>query len=174
MCADRTRKFSGRARRKVAVENRSKRAVPNVRAFRAEDVDIVMAIVEESLVAAIWSKESYLKFAEEDGSLALVTETDGEISGFLIGRRVEDQAEILNLAVGTKHRRKRAGTTLLAAARAEFGLRAVKNVYLEVRQSNIGAIAFYEKNGFAKTGRRNGYYRDPVEAAIIMEKKLTG
>jgi ribosomal protein S18 acetylase RimI-like enzyme len=45
---------------------------------------------------------------------------------------------------------------------------------MEVRESNAGAIAFYQKQGFSKSGRRPGYYRDPVEAAILMEKKLTG
>jgi ribosomal-protein-alanine N-acetyltransferase len=47
-------------------------------------------------------------------------------------------------------------------------------VFLEVRESNRAAIAFYDKHGFAKTGRRVRYYQDPVEAAILMEKKLTG
>jgi ribosomal protein S18 acetylase RimI-like enzyme len=47
-------------------------------------------------------------------------------------------------------------------------------VFLEVRESNAPAIAFYLKYGLAKSGRRPGYYRDPAEAAIVMEKKLTG
>jgi [ribosomal protein S18]-alanine N-acetyltransferase len=146
----------------------------DVRKFRTEDADALMAIVNESPEAAIWSRASYVRFAQEEGALALVSETDGEISGFLIGRRVADQAEVLNLAVVAKHRRKGEGTSLLAAALAEFGLGAVKNVYLEVRESNTGAVAFYEKHGFAKRGRRNEYYRNPDEAAITMEKKLTG
>jgi len=173
MSADPTRKSSGRARRKVGIE-RSKRGTPNVRGFRAQDADAVTALVKQSPQAAIWSHASYVKFAEGDGSLVLVTEADGEISGLLVGRQVEDQAEILNLAVATNRRRNGEGTALLVAALEEFGLRAVKTVYLEVRESNTGAIAFYASHGFAKTGRRNGYYRDPVDAAILMGKKLTG
>jgi ribosomal-protein-alanine N-acetyltransferase len=46
-------------------------------------------------------------------------------------------------------------------------------VFLEVRESNQAAIAFYSKHGFAKMGRRPSYYRVPDEAAIVMEKKLT-
>jgi ribosomal-protein-alanine acetyltransferase len=133
-----------------------------------------MVIVRESPEAAIWSRASYVNFAEEDGSLALVIETDREISGFLIGRRVGDQAEVLNLAVGTKRRRKGEGTALLEAALEEFGSGGGKSVYLEVRESNTGAVAFYEKHGFAKTGLRKGYYREPEEAAVTMQKKLTG
>lgn len=130
------------------------------------------AIVEESPEAATWSRASYVQFAQEDGALALVSETDGALRGFLIGRRVGFQAEVLNVAVLGSHRRKAEGTALLAAALAEFRLAAVKNVYLEVRESNTGAIAFYERHGFAKTGLRKGYYRSPDESAITMEKNL--
>jgi [ribosomal protein S18]-alanine N-acetyltransferase len=132
-----------------------------------------MAIGEEAPEAARWSRESYRKFAEENGSLALVLETNGETGGFLVGRRVRDQAEILNLAVGVEHRRKGEGTALLEAALEELRSGGAKSVYLEVRESNTGAISFYEKHGFAKTGLRRGYYREPDEGAVTMEKKLT-
>ncbi len=56
----------------------------------------------------------------------------------------------------------------------EFRVRHVSRLFLEVRESNKGGIAFYEKHGFLKTGRRAGYYHHPDEAAIVMEKKLTG
>jgi ribosomal-protein-alanine acetyltransferase len=137
-----------------------------------EDAEAMAAIVEESPQAATWSRSSYVEFAQEDGAVALVSEADREIRGFLIGRRVGVQGEVLNMAVLATHRRKAEGTALLAAALAEFRLRAVENVYLEVRESNTGAIAFYEKHGFVKTGLRKGYYRNPDESAITMEKNL--
>jgi tRNA threonylcarbamoyladenosine biosynthesis protein TsaB len=159
--------------RAVGTEIGKTHAVKSVRRFRPEDVDAVAAIGKEAPEAATWSKESYGKFAEEHGSLALVLETNRRISGFLLGRRVGDQAEVLNLAVASRDRRKGEGTALLVAAFVEFALRSVRSVYLEVRESNTGAIAFYEKHGFAKTGLRRGYYREPAEGAVTMEKKLT-
>ena len=146
----------------------------SARKLQASDVDTVIAIGKDSPQASNWSRESYLKLIEEEGSVALVAEIHVEICGFLIARRVADQAEILNLAVDTKHRTKGHGSALLKAALAEVRLRATKTVYLEVRESNTTAITFYERHGFAKTGLRKDYYRDPVEAAITMEKKLTG
>jgi ribosomal-protein-alanine N-acetyltransferase len=103
-----------------------------------------------------------------------VVEVDGKISGFLVGRRVEDQAEVLNMAVRADRWHKGEGSALLSAALEELGLRGAKNVYLEVRESNTRAISFYEKHGFSRSGRRKGYYRAPDEAAMTMEKKLEG
>jgi ribosomal-protein-alanine N-acetyltransferase len=166
-------RFSGRAGRAVGTKIGKTRAVGIVRRLLAEDLDALMAIGEEAPESASWSKASYRKFAEESGSLALVLETNGEICGFVVGRLVGDQAEVLNLAVGMKHRRKGDGTRLLGAALGEFSSGGGKSVYLEVRESNTGAISFYEKHGFAKTGLRKGYYRAPDEGAVTMEKKLT-
>jgi tRNA threonylcarbamoyladenosine biosynthesis protein TsaB len=161
-----------RAGPSVGVESSAHRGVSSVRRFRAEDAEAVTAMVAEAREAATWSRSSYVKFAQEDGAVALVSEGGGEIRGFLIGRRVGAQAEVLNMAVLASHRRKAEGTALLEAVLAEFELREVKNVYLEVRESNTGAIAFYEKHGFAKTGLRKGYYRNPEESAVTMGKKL--
>jgi ribosomal-protein-alanine N-acetyltransferase len=60
----------------------------------------------------------------------------------------------------------------LMAALEEFQSREVSRVFLEVRESNQAGIAFYAKHGFSKTGLRPAYYRDPAEAAVMMEKKL--
>jgi [ribosomal protein S18]-alanine N-acetyltransferase len=157
----------------VAVKRGRERGTTSVRQFRTEDADAVIAIAAQAPEAANWSKESYLKFAREAGSLALVLEADGQIEGFLLGRLAADQAELLNLAVVASQRRQGAGTALLAKAIQELRPRGAKTVYLEVRESNTGAIAFYEKHGFAKMGLRRGYYRDPDEAAVTMVKKLT-
>jgi ribosomal-protein-alanine acetyltransferase len=168
------RRFSLRAGRAVGTKIGKTQAVRSVRRLRAEDVDAVMAIGQEAPEAATWSRASYRRLAEENGSLALVLETNGEIRGFLVGRQVRDQAEVLNLAVGMKHRRKGEGTTLLGEALEKFRSGGGRSVYLEVRESNTGAISFYGKHGFVKTGLRRGYYRAPDEGAVTMEKKLTG
>jgi len=149
-------------------------SVPIVRFFRPADVGAVVVISGESPESANWSKESYLKLVEENGSIALVIEAAGNITAFLVGKRAADQAEIFNLAVKGEHRRKGMGTAILSAALKEFALENVKSVYLEARESNTNAIAFYEKCGFTKTGRRNAYYRDPDEAALTMVKELKG
>jgi [ribosomal protein S18]-alanine N-acetyltransferase len=145
-----------------------------IRGFRPEDIPELVSITEESAESASWSREGYQKLCGLEGFLAFVNETAGYISGFVAGRHVADEGEILNLAVRRQNRRRGEGHTLLTAILKQFHRRGVNKVFLEVRESNEAGIAFYEKMGFAKTGRRPGYYREPEEAALLMEKKLTG
>lgn len=166
--------MSGTAGQNVAADGPREPQAGRVRRFRPQDVDAVMAIASESPEAASWSKKSYLRLVQETGALSLVIEIEGQIAGFLVGRLAADQAEVFNLAVKHTHRRKGLGAGLLAAALRKFASHGALRAYLEVRESNRGAIAFYEKYAFVKTGRRNGYYRNPDEAAIVMQKKLTG
>ncbi len=157
----------------MGAERGSPRLIASLREFLPEDADAVAAIAAQAPAAANWSKESYLKFVREEGSLALVLELSGQTQGFLIGRLVADQAELLNLAVTAAQRRKGAGTALLTQALEVWRSRGAKTVYLEVRESNTGAIAFYEKQGFTAAGLRKGYYREPDEPALTMVRKLT-
>ena len=46
--------------------------------------------------------------------------------------------------------------------------RGLSFLTLEVRAGNAPAIALYEKNGYARVGRRPGYYDHPKEDAILM------
>jgi ribosomal-protein-alanine N-acetyltransferase len=53
---------------------------------------------------------------------------------------------------------------VLQSAKAEGALTS----FLEVRESNDAAIAMYEKFGYVESGRREGYYKDNGEDAILM------
>jgi ribosomal-protein-alanine N-acetyltransferase len=145
-----------------------------IRALLPADGASVPKILEEAPEAANWSRESLEQSTNSPGGVTLVSEVDGEISGFLVGRQVGEEAEILNLGMARAKRRRGGGGALLKAALDKFLARGVSRVFLEVRESNEAGIAFYSKHGFAKTGLRPAYYRDPVEAAVIMEKKLGG
>jgi ribosomal-protein-alanine N-acetyltransferase len=108
-----------------------------------------------------------------EGVLGLASEARGEVGGFLIARQVGEDAEVLNLAVAPDSRRRGEGGALLRAAVVEFRKRGVHRVFLEVRESNAAGIAFYQNHSFSKVARRDGYYRDPIEAAVVMEIRLS-
>jgi ribosomal-protein-alanine acetyltransferase len=158
----------------MAAETRRERARSSIRTLRAEDARAVTEILRGANGAVFWPESSVKEALGWQGVLALASEASGKLLGFLIGRQAGDEAEILNLAVETKSRRRGEGGALLKAAVQEFRARGVSRVFLEVRESNEAAVAFYGKHGFSKLGRREGYYREPEDAALVMEKKFTG
>jgi ribosomal-protein-alanine N-acetyltransferase len=110
-------------------------------------------------------------FVASGGEVLLATR-NGLIVGFLAARRAADEIEILNLAVLPEFRRKRFGRQLVEAALREAGEAGAQMAHLEVRCSNQAAIAFYEGCGFRPTGRRQAYYSNPLEDALLMERAL--
>jgi ribosomal-protein-alanine acetyltransferase len=145
-----------------------------IRRLRAEDAPELTSVAAAALGAAEWSAESYQRLCRSEECLSFVHESEGQITGFILGRRFADEGEVLNIAVLPDQRRKGIGRTLLQAAIDGFRKESATRIYLEVRESNVSARQFYEKEGFTITGVRPNYYREPDEAAVLMEKKLTG
>jgi ribosomal-protein-alanine N-acetyltransferase len=143
-----------------------------IRAFLPSDGAAAMAITRLAPEAAQWTERSYREALEWPGIVAMVQTDDVKVTGFILGRHVADEGEILNLAVSPDMRRRGEGAALLSAALDQFRELRVSRVFLEVRESNVVGIAFYERQGFCKKGRRAGLYHDPEDAAIVMERKL--
>jgi tRNA threonylcarbamoyladenosine biosynthesis protein TsaB len=152
----------------------AERQAPNaaVRKFKPQDAQAVQEITKRSPEAAQWLLEAYVALNDQ-GHSAWVAEAGGTLCGFFVARVAGDEAEVLNLAVDPAKRRAGIANALLNEAVAEFHRRAVRRMFLEVRESNSAAIHFYEKHGFTRTGSRAGYYREPAEAAVLMMRELT-
>jgi ribosomal-protein-alanine N-acetyltransferase len=144
----------------------------SIRSFHPEDARAVCELAKSSPEAAQWSEQTYQQLGEL-GIRAWVSTTGGLIDGFLMARTIVPEAEILNVAVAGAQRRNGIATALLAEAENAIRIQQVNRLFLEVRESNEGAIAFYRKRGFAKSGTRPRYYCNPVESAVLMEKELT-
>ncbi|MDP4033400.1 MAG: GNAT family N-acetyltransferase [Pseudorhodobacter sp.] len=98
-----------------------------------------------------------------------------ESGGFLMGRAVAGEAELLTLAVLPAVRRHGIGAGLVEAFLAEARSRAATQAFLEVAAGNAPAITLYERAGFAPTGRRKGYYSGPdgqCDDALILSRAL--
>ena len=88
--------------------------------------------------------------------------------GYLIVSRYVDAWHVMNVAVAPDHRRRGIATDAARrAVRADAGDDR-RGYTLEVRVSNAGAIALYERLGFEPRGVRRGYYTDNREDALIM------
>jgi [ribosomal protein S18]-alanine N-acetyltransferase len=157
----------------MAAETKREPITSTIRPMREDDVSAVARISRSAPEAAFWPESSVSEVLSWGGIVALVSESRNRAVGFLIARETAGEAEILNLAVEHLHRRRGEGAALLNAAAEALRMRGVTRVFLEVRESNAAGIAFYRKHGFSETGRRPSYYREPEEAAVVMEKKLT-
>jgi len=107
------------------------------------------------------------------GATVLVAARDYEVAGYIIGRAVADEGEILNLAVAPAHQRHGVGRLLARHALEVLSARGARAVYLEVRESNAAARRLYEGLGFEAVARRPNYYRQPVEAALILRAAIS-
>ena len=75
-----------------------------------------------------------------------------------------------NLGVDSDHRRRGVGRALLAYVSREHP----GGLYLEVRESNEGALSFYRALGFTSFATRANYYRDTGEAAVLLKREAPG
>ena len=91
----------------------------------------------------------------------------GNMIGYLFSHVVDDDVQILNIAIDIPFQHKGYGEQLLSYFLDQFN--ADISIHLEVRKSNFPAINLYLKFGFHETGTRKGYYSDG-EDAIIMQR----
>ena len=96
----------------------------------------------------------------------------GGLLGYAVLSAVLDEGNLDNIAVAPEHRRRGVAEALLSALTG-FSREKLAVLMLEVRASNVPAIALYEKHGFAAVGRRKNYYDAPKEDAILMTLEFT-
>jgi ribosomal-protein-alanine N-acetyltransferase len=106
------------------------------------------------------------------GGVILVAEADTGTSpavvGFAAFHRVDDEAELRNVAVDPAHQRRGIARRLLAEGIREMREAGARRIFLEVRASNLAARALYASMGFTTGAVRKRYYRDPEEDAVVM------
>jgi len=140
-----------------------------IRGMQESERDAVARLFAAAAEASRWSAQDIAQL-QAAGARVWVDVEDGELVGAVASRAVAGEAEILNLAVGGPQRRRRIGRRLMQVALGEAISLGVKRGFLEVRESNAGARAFYAGLGFAEEGRRKGYYQDPAEDALLLSR----
>lgn len=118
-----------------------------------------------------WSAAEIASLLDSPLTFALI-----ESGGFLLGRVIADEAELLTIAVDPHHQRQGIGARLLHGFVTTAQDRGAATAFLEVAANNAAAIALYESQGFAQNGRRKAYYHapqgQPVDA-LILSRSLT-
>lgn len=142
-----------------------------IRPLRSNDSAAMSRLEVMCPEAAHWGEESYRQIGES-GLRGFAAGESGSLVAFILIRVVADEMEILNMAVEPAARRKGIASRLLEEALRNGGESAPARAYLEVRESNAGARAFYMFMGFVESGRRKDYYSQPVEDAIVLVREL--
>jgi ribosomal-protein-alanine N-acetyltransferase len=138
-----------------------------------DDLDAVMAI-EPHIYPYPWTRGNFSD-SLSSGYSAWVLMNNDNIIGYALVMMVLDEAHLLNLSIAKAYQKQGLGRLLL-----EYMIQIAKkshaaNMFLEVRLSNVSAIALYENMGFNEMAiRRNYYPADPKlfksgrEDAVLM------
>ena len=151
----------------------------HIRRAVREDLDAILKI-ERASFSDPWSEDSVVTALSSERMLVLVADESGEGSGdgaarlvgYVVALVVAPDAEIADLAIAPDARRRGTGRALLVRALDDLAESAVQRVHLEVRESNVAARTLYEATGFRAVGRRRGYYREPIEDALLLTRRI--
>lgn len=132
-----------------------------------------VAALEAQIHVAAWTAGNF-RDALAAGYSARVGEREGRIVAYGVLMLAPGEAQLLNLSVVHDARREGLGAALLDLFIADARRLGADQVFLEVRVSNEPAILLYERAGFTRVGRRNGYYPGgPVpEDALVMRRTV--
>ena len=138
----------------------------HIRRLTFADLPQIIAI-ERRAFPTPWSLAMFVLELSKSTGWCLAAMRGDTMLGYLVCSRYDTVWHIMNVAVDPVHRRQGIATALMTGlierindTRARFTL--------EVRESNTGAIALYERYGFRAAGRRRRYYQDNGEDAVIM------
>lgn len=146
-----------------------------VREMDERDIPAVLEI-QNATHFENWDEKIIQKFLLKTYTFAYVAEAPDEagnwkMAGYAIFSLAADEAELLAISTAPEFLRKGVATEIFAEGEVALADAGARTFYLEVREHNESAIAFYRNLGFEKSGEREGYYSDG-ENAILMSRPL--
>ena len=136
-----------------------------IRKLTYGDLPSVISIERRSFPTP-WSLAMFVLELSKPSGICLAAEDESGLIGYLVCARYDEVWHLMNVAVVTENRRRGVASELIDRLFEEAGQDA--RFTLEVRVSNLPAIAMYERIGFRSAGRRRSYYHDNGEDALIM------
>jgi [ribosomal protein S18]-alanine N-acetyltransferase len=150
-----------------------------IRPMAAEDIDPLLLLAGESVDAPQWTRRDYQQILLSPSSewlrrYGLVALRGARLAGFAAASwlRQEAAAEVEGLMVERDYRRQGIGAALIGACMAWAEGAGASAIRLEVRASNLAALALYRRLGFSTAGVRRAYYSAPVEDALLLQAPL--
>ncbi len=139
-----------------------------IRLATAADLADVAALEAELFGPDAWDEAALAAELEGPGRRFVVAGGEA-VAGYAVSRSIGDVVDLQRIGVSRAHQRTGLATVLLAELVAHPG--EAERMMLEVSATNVGAIAFYRRNGFAELATRPRYYRDGSDA-LVMSRDL--
>ena len=142
------------------------------RLMELSDLDSIMSI-EDLAYPFPWS-QAIFRDCIKAGYHCWVAELDNTVVGYAVFINAVQECHLLNLCVNPKLQGRGLGRKLLSNVLDNAKEYNASCVFLEVRPSNMHAIALYESEGFNEVGIRKQYYPSDQgrEDAVIYAKEL--
>ena len=135
-----------------------------LRKMTESDLPQVLELQRE-LAFQDWNEKQFLSEIRASYAYCVVCEDDGKLLGYAIFHLLGPDSELLSIATRTSEQRKGIGSQLLKAGLDKL-TESGDQCFLEVRDGNAKARAFYEKHGFKLYSVRKKYYSDGEDAAL--------
>lgn len=137
----------------------------SIRRACVKDADDIALLERDTFVDPL-SLDGTKRVLEDENVCAYVATLGDSFVGYCIIHHAADEGELSTIAVKEMCRGQRIAQHLLETALQENNL--IKNLFLEVRDSNKSAQALYFRMGFEEVGRRKAFYQNPVEDALLL------
>lgn len=132
-----------------------------MREIRISDADRLSHLHKESFTKG-WSEQEFLQMLSTGDYFGFICD-----EGFIIGRKIIDEAEIFAIAVSPNFRHRRIGTELIQNFHERAKRSNIKKISLEVNADNFIAQKLYLSNGYKTISLRYNYYGN--QDAVIMQ-----
>lgn len=149
------------------------RSEPLIRPMVADDIPDILQYEGEAYPFP-WT-EGIFRDCMRVGHQCYVIELDGVLCGYSIYSVAVEECHILNICIGKAYRRRGLAQMFINSIIRHAASAGVKQVYLEVRPSNIAAVKLYESLHFRYLARRRDYYPDKGgrEDALVLIRPVT-
>lgn len=156
------------------ISNLFRRAEPVLSEASTRDAP-AMASLHGASFRRGWSEEEMEGLLLDPRVIAHRALTGAKLGGFIMSRRVEDEAEILSVAVAASQRGRGFARRLLNLHLRRLAGLGTRAVFLEVDENNTPALRLYGRAGFREVSRRPNYYpgTDGAAAALVLRRDLT-
>jgi ribosomal-protein-alanine N-acetyltransferase len=170
-------RFSEKIMRNIMswLSNLFSRGEPILAEAGAQDAAAIAALHSQSFRRG-WSEPEVETLLLDRHVIAHRAGDGRKLAAFIMSRLVEDEAEILSVAVARASQGHGLASRLLELHLRRLAGLGARAVFLEVDEHNRPAIRLYDRAGFAEISRRPNYYPaadgSAAAAALVLRRDL--